>query len=76
MFVPLGKSEFSGFYFEYPDRWKEEEDMNIQVQRKHDAYMKIDDISAVYDGCNLLSSVDLSSLDDSSDDFSDEDQDN
>lgn len=71
MFVPLGKSEFSGFYFEYPDRWKEE-DMNGQVMRKSDPYKKIEDLSIVYEGCNLLSSVDLSSLDDSSD----EDRDN
>lgn len=55
MFVPLGVSDISGFYFQYPDRWKDE-DMNIRVWRKHDPYMKIDDISAVYDGGNILSS--------------------
>ena len=55
MFVPLGVSDISGFYFNYPDRWKDE-DMNVQVKRKHDPYMKIDDISAVYDGGNILSS--------------------
>ena len=55
MFAPLGVSDISGFYFNYPDRWKDE-DMNVQVKRKHDPYMKIDDISAVYDGGNILSS--------------------
>ena len=55
MFVPLGQSNISGFYFNYPDRWKDE-DMNVQAKRKHDPYMKIDDISAEYEGCNVLSS--------------------
>ena len=55
MFVPLGISDISGFYFKYPDSWKEE-DMNVHVMRKSDPYMRIDDISAVYDGGNVLSS--------------------
>lgn len=55
MFVPIGVSNLSGFYFKYPDSWKDE-DMNVHVMRKYDPYMKIDDISAVYDGGNVLSS--------------------
>lgn len=55
MFVPLGQSDISGFYFQYPDSWKDE-DMNVQAKRKYDPYMRIDDISAVYDGGNILSS--------------------
>ena len=56
MFVPLGVSDISGFYFNYPNRWKEDEDMNVQAKRKSDPYMRIDDISAEYDGGNILSS--------------------
>ena len=68
MFVPLGQSDISGFYFNYPDRWKDE-DMNVQVKRKHDPYMKIDDISAVYDGGNILSSGLSSGLSSDEDDI-------
>ena len=64
MFVPLGYSEFPGFYFKYPERWKDE-DMNVQAKRKQDPYMKIDDISAEYDGGNILSSGLSSDVDDS-----------
>ena len=64
MFVPLGVSDISGFYFKYPDSWKDE-DMNVQVKRKTDPYMRIDDISAVYDGGNILSSGISSDAEDS-----------
>ena len=64
MFVPLGVSDISGFYFKYPNSWKDE-DMNVQAKRKSDPYMRIDDISAVYDGGNILSSGISSDADDS-----------
>ena len=69
MFVPLGQSNISGFYFQYPDSWKDE-DMNVQAKRKHDPYMRIDHISAVYDGGYVLSSV-ISFDEDSSDEDGD-----
>lgn len=41
--------------------------MNVQAMRKQDPYMRIDDISAEYDGGYVLSSV-ISPVEDSSDD--------